>query len=310
MAVLTTREFCPNHPDLLATHSCDNCGSIVCDKCAVEAVSSLDRYCSDDCWNEAQSDVYRHFVDNLTSPYASGFKLWADSLRPLLVAVLPVCLMVAAIPIFGARFNLAQDGTIPVGFTVAFFFFGVYGFLVTASVITQQYTNYAQGSVFVWAIQRLIPWAMTWALVGIVVGIGYVFFVIPGVYLALRLFWADEYALAHGDPPWRAMKESWLLTDGEVGEVFKFQLIAWLLGSAVFLSGWGVFFVLATVLPFLGNWTVRFAPFFIGLIFYVCYGLVHSMQLVEFYGLRACHMKGEVPDRVVKLRLGSAKQAS
>ncbi len=113
--------------------------------------------------------------------------------------------------------------------------------------------------------------------------------VIPGIYIGFRLFWADEFALTHEVNPIQALKDSWELTKGNVGDIFRFQFIAGLAAYAVLIPGILLLASLGLVGNVLGNpsylepvvVTLSFLVVFVG------YGALHSPEIVRLYGMRA-----------------------
>jgi len=64
---------------------------------------------------------------------------------------------------------------------------------------------------------------MAYLIIGLLI-VG-VLLIVPGIYCALRFFWADEFALIHGCGPVKALRESWHLTRGKVWDIFSFQFL-------------------------------------------------------------------------------------
>jgi len=223
MSELLTREACANHPDQLGTALCDHCGKAMCAACVTEALAAPEEYCSRRCADAAQVEVFSKFLAGVDAPFTTGVKLWWRSLTPLFTAIWPVVLLTAIAFWLMPKENEVgnADATITSVLAISLIALAVYGIVVTSAAMSQVHTELIKGNALTWSARRLVPWALTWILMMLAIGVGYILFIIPGIYLALRLFWADEYALAHRAGPWRALKESWKLTKGEVGAIFR-----------------------------------------------------------------------------------------
>jgi hypothetical protein len=90
--------------------------------------------------------------------------------------------------------------------------------------LSRAHTGAAGGSPWPHVAPRLLPWAATWLVYGVVVGVGSLL-ILPGMLAAIRLFWADEFALVHGVGPRAALRESLRLTRGLAGRIFGFQFL-------------------------------------------------------------------------------------
>lgn len=112
--------------------------------------------------------------------------------------------------------------------------------------------------------------------------------IIPGIYLSLRLFWAEEFALVHGAGPIQAIRESWDLTTGLAGSVFVFQFLAGLAAYGVFIAmGLAAVSVGAALemLPTPITKTLRMVLICWGLL--IGYAGLHAPEIVYLYGMRA-----------------------
>lgn len=65
----------------------------------------------------------------------------------------------------------------------------------------------------------------TYILLGVIVGLGFIAFVIPGVYLAVRLFLAPATVIAEKKRPFDALKRSWEMTRGNWWSIFAVALV-------------------------------------------------------------------------------------
>ena len=299
---MQTTTTCAQHPDVPALETCERCGRPVCGGCVIRDLGTERAYCSPECYAQTPSvpghapvanDLY---LEGLQSPLRVGWKLWFRSLGRLSANVFPAAIAfgLLAPPVFRALDALPADS-----FGAADFgFWGLMGlWLVGASVVgltmSQRYTNHVEGHAWMLAARRFFPLLATWLLMLALVLVGYIALILPGIYLALRFFWADEFALVHGKNPIAALRASWDLTRGVAGPVFRFQFVNGL-ASYLFLIPAFVVIVLSVgvllpedraVHPAAG-FAVGFLVTFIGL---MTYGALHGPELAWFYGVRAKH---------------------
>jgi hypothetical protein len=195
-------------------------------------------------------------------------------------------LLTAALP-------AAPDGTnepdLPIAaavFLLAAFGFGI---ALTQVIISRQYTGRVQGNPYTWALRRFVPWVLTLALVLAATFLGMLALLIPGIYIGVRLFWADEFALTHQAGPLQALKESWNLTKNNAGAVFTFQFLAGLAAYLVIIAGVLLLAGMELAIDALGR------PEYLGpleitlilLVIFVGYGALHAPEIVRLYGMRA-----------------------
>jgi hypothetical protein len=182
-----------------------------------------------------------------------------------------------------------QDGGVVGGFTYAVLILalGVYGVAVLQVVVTWEHTRHRRGNAFLFALRGFLPWLAAAALATAASLVAMIALIIPGIYVSLRLFWADEFALLHGMNPVRAVKESWRLTKDEAGSILVFQFLTGLAAYLVIIVVFVVAALLVAVLglvpgagEFLGT-TVLFWSLLMG------YAGIHCPEVAYFYGLRA-----------------------
>lgn len=65
---------------------------------------------------------------------------------------------------------------------------------------------------------------LTHALYSLIILLGFVFFIIPGIYLAIRLFFYDYAIVDKNSSVIGSLKESWQITQGVTGHLFIFSL--------------------------------------------------------------------------------------
>jgi hypothetical protein len=298
MTDLTMDAICSRHPGNPSTGFCDRCRRSYCGECRVEDVAADGAYCSEACRDSdpgteggarATDDVLLRGYDH---PIGTGARNWARSLRSITAAAGPLAGFAMIFTLLSGGFageTVLSGALLPVLAVV-----GLFGAALTGVVTSRSLTGHAPRHVYVQTLERFVPWLVTWLLmIGITI-LGYVLLVIPGIYLNLRIFWADEFALAHRVSPFKALDESWQISRGEVGKTF---MLEWVLGWI------GMALVLAVVLPlgmlFAASTTVVprgpvMDGIFAGLAGYcslIAYSLLHSMQISLFYALRARYAK-------------------
>jgi hypothetical protein len=188
----------------------------------------------------------------------------------------------------------------------------VFGFALTGVVLSQRYRGRAEELPYFLTFRRVVPWAATEVLVlGIPLAVffgvaflgdrvgfllGGIFIVLGAViyaiFLSLRLFWADEFALVHGSSPLRALKQSWRLTRNAARPIFSFQFILGVLAYPVILAAFLLFFLAGLPLSALENlgagWIADLAILTLGfMMLFLTYAAMHAPELAYFYGVRA-----------------------
>ena len=184
-----------------------------------------------------------------------------------------------------------------------------FGIALTQVILSQCYTRLVQGNPYVWTFRRFVPWTLSIIIVfaamflgmspivfaamflvflgmpALVMSLVMLLVVQPAIYLGLRLFWADEFALVHRAGPIQALKESWQLTKGNVGSIIRFQFLSGLVANLVLMVVMS-FGVLVLLLVRLGSSGYLEATLGF-LIIFVCYGGLHAPEIVYLYGMRA-----------------------
>jgi len=297
MPEINRRALCAEHAPELAVGECDHCGNPFCQACCVEALAVPEVYCSERCRDVAEPDSFERFSAGFSSPFRTGMTLWARSLVPLLRHTVPVALLMAALLVVVFPDWASEQGP-PPSFTLVMglLLLGVYGIVLTSTVLSQNYTGLIRGNAHVWAGKRLLPWAATWALLAVGTTLGYLVLIIPGIIIALRLFWADEFTLAHRAGPIQSIKESWELTRGSMGEIFVFQVLAGVFGWLIFMAGVIGLQALGLVSPIAGAIGLPLMFFVGSVVFFLGYGALHAPELAKFYGMRAGQLHDRRPD--------------
>ena len=77
---------------------------------------------------------------------------------------------------------------------------------------------------------QFVHFAVASLLCAIVVIIGFVVFIIPGIILALRLQFYPYFVVEHGLGPIAALKQSWTVSRGHGWHLFLFGLVLALIG--------------------------------------------------------------------------------
>ena len=164
-----------------------------------------------------------------------------------------------------------------------------FGIALTQVILSQRYTRLVQGDPYAWTLRRFVPWALSWVICIAAIGLGMLALLVPGIILALRLFWADEFVLVHRAGPIQAFKESWRLTSGNIGSIFVFQFLAGWAAYVVLIPIGVLFLALAALVQLLGS-SEYLGPLELTLVYlmiFVGYGGLHGPEIVYFYGMRA-----------------------
>jgi hypothetical protein len=188
-------------------------------------------------------------------------------------------------PMFEMRDEAGEPTLSPAGLFVWFALLGI-GTIMTQVVITEKHTGLVRGNPYLWALRRFVPWVLTALLGAVVILAGYLVLILPGIYLAIRLFWADEFAVIHGSGPLRGLRDSWELTRDKAGNIFAFQFMA---GLAAYVIVVPFFLLVAVAVPVMAASEVGILVFYVvlswGLL--TVYAALHAPEVVYFYGLRA-----------------------
>ena len=229
---------------------------------------------------ERESDL----IAGYNHPIRTGWGLWLRSIRVLSVNLAPLALMIGLVGWLGTSSVNTDDeavlsGGAAIAVSLAFFF----GISLTQVILTQAYTELVKGNPYSWAARRFFPWAVTSVVSLIAIFAGFIAFIIPGIIIGLRLFWADEFTLIHRAGPFAALKESWQLTRGSIGDIFKFQFLCGIVANLT-ITAVGLLLAVAefaTGQLEVVNVTLTFFVIFLG------YAGLHAPEIVYFYGMRA-----------------------
>ncbi len=165
-----------------------------------------------------------------------------------------------------------------------------YGISIMAVTLSDRHVDRSPRTPFAAAGVRLVPWLLTWVLVFSATMLGLVLLIIPGLCLASRLFWADEFSLIHSSSPVKACRESFALTKGKGFAVFAFQFVAGFAEYLVLIPAVFVYFGILGGFAGLGidSPLISFGEWFFSLLLlFLVYGSYHGPEVVYFYGLRA-----------------------
>jgi len=301
MAEVTVTPPCARHPEQASIATCGRCGQPLCEQCRVESVATEQVFCSERCLEAPrEAELDQETVSNkalregLKKPIRIGWALWGRSVGSLVVAVLPLAVVGGVLWWYMARSldeGVDEYGLRVTILIVALLVIGAYGVAVVGIMLSQRHTRLVRENPHTKAARRFIPWMATWFLVIAITMVGYFALILPGIYLAIRLFWADEFALIHDKGPIAALKASWELTRKAASPVFHFQII---LGFAQYLVIIPAAILVALAfggLTALGMTAVdrlsiaeAFIFAFVGL---VVYSAMHAPEIVQFYGMKA-----------------------
>lgn len=87
---------------------------------------------------------------------------------------------------------------------------------------------------------RWISFAFLGLIKGLLIFVGLVFFIIPGIYLSIRWMFAELYVIDQGMRPIEALRASSALTKGHMWKLLLFTIVVWvlmLLGLILLLVG-------------------------------------------------------------------------
>jgi hypothetical protein len=285
---------CATHPDRLAVSRCDRCARPLCGECRLEAVAAERVFCSPACREAAAAEPGRAsavaddaLLAGLAHPIRVGWQLWRRSLGGVLLYNAPLALLSGSVAWLDAA--AARDAPSPLigAFDTVLV---AYGVALTGVLLSHHHTGRLGQNPYVAALRGLGRWLGTWLLVALLVLPGLLLFVLPGLAVWLRLFWADELALVHGLSPVRALGESWRLTRGLGVELFFFQLAAG-------MAQWLFLLPALLLLGMIGVWLATSAlpldvsdGLFTAAWFWVIsgtYAAMHAPEIAFFYGLRA-----------------------
>ena len=161
-----------------------------------------------------------------------------------------------------------------------------FGVALTQVILSSQYIRLGIGSPYTWVFRRIVPWGATWFLYAFLTSMGLVAFIIPGIIISLRLFWADEFALVHGKGSIESLRESWTLTRDKGLSILVFQFLA---GWAQLIIAFPAILLLFAIgqMPSQSALAELVQGSLSWLVVFVTYGAVHAPELAYFYGMLA-----------------------
>ncbi len=301
---------CINHPKIQATTLCDRCARLICDDCRQTVIALELDFCSEHCisthlaltgkrlehGNISDISVRENtlvsnedLVNGLRHPFVTGWKLWLHSLSDIIKRV---ALPFAGLALFGHLLlqdhnwgsNEAADITIwATGVIIS-----VYAFFVINILISYLHIGHPIVDIYKVAIVRFLPTVATWVLSIMAAFVGILLFVIPGIIIGVRLFWADEFALVNRQNPFAAIKSSFELTRGFGGRIWVFQFLQGLIIYLVMLVAFVLLLLLAQLINLIAAdlysalmWVA------LSLLITLGYSFLHATEIAYFYGLRA-----------------------
>ena len=217
--------FCANHPDQSAVARCDHCDKPFCGDCSVEDVAAEEVFCSQPCREERTKTQWTK-AQGIGQSIRTGWRLWRRSsvavwlyTAPLAIVIV-IALRLGFMP--GAESGQSTGASVVVSLLALAF-----GIALTQVVLSRQYSGLVQGNPYVWTLRRFVPWTLTTIIVWAAE--------LGGIYLGLKVFWADELALIRRKGPVQALKESWELTGGHEVSIFLFQFLVGVVGCVVLI---------------------------------------------------------------------------
>ena len=301
MAHLEAAHYCSTHSDHAAVARCDHCGTPFCGDCRVDDLAAGEEFCSQYCREQRSQTrtgpalaTESTLLEGSRRPFASGWRLWASCLGTQCKYTAPLAVTMGCLAALHqaevAQVESASDtegGPAEIAVLLLFSF----GIALTQVILSQRHTGLVRGNPYTWTLRRFAPWVLTILAMFVAILLGMVAFIFPGIYLALRLFWADELALVHGSNPIQALRESWRITEESAGSILFFQFLAGLAANVVFIAGALFVVALATLTEALGialqfGWLTNSVVY---LVVFVGYGAVHAPEVVRFYGMKTEH---------------------
>ncbi len=103
----------------------------------------------------------------------------------------------------------------------------------TLDGIEPQFSAYGQQA------RKIVTYILTALLYGIIVAVGLIFFIIPGIYFAIRLQFAPAFIVEENTGVIDSLKMSWNITKGNIGQLF----LLWLAMMGICLVGFIVLII-------------------------------------------------------------------
>ena len=214
---------------------CPECGSEIdddsvhCSECGVKVGSEAGRDIGDPegvgDYLKMAWETYTKNPVNLIIPYV------VVGLVNFLIVFVGVFIMAG-----GAALSMGMGSTATLG--LGFFAFLIFVLLATsvlaafasgiaARVSFNEYRLIDEdlGSLFSNTASHILSLAVAGILIGIVVGIGFILLVIPGIYLGVRLSLTVSSIIVKGESPVDAMKDSWETAHGNMWTIFGVLLV-------------------------------------------------------------------------------------
>ena len=294
MTDLTVDASCRRHLGIPAVGTCRRCDKAFCAACRVESIATESSYCSAECLDavlradHGQSITDEALLAGYRAPFRSGSITWLRAFADLNSGVAPLSILAVSLPLLLGGFQSGGPG-LNGRLTVALIAVAVFGAAAVSIVISRSHTGHAGGPALLHALQRFVPWVLTWLLMLGVTIVGYLLLVVPGIYWSMRVFWADEFALVHRVSPFRALDESWQISRTQAGKTFALEFVlGFVLFGLVFAFGFTLAMLYVSVAPLLPEVRLRDAVFAgLGMhLLLLIYAFAHSIQVAMFYALR------------------------
>lgn len=294
MTDLTIDASCRQHLGVPAAGKCRRCDNAFCAECRVESIATESSYCSAECRDAAlRADREPGISDDALlagyrAPFRTGSSTWLRAFGDLNAGIAPLSILTAFLPVLFGGFQSGGPG-LNGRLTVALVAVVVFGAAAVSIVISRTHTGHAAGPVLLQALQRVVPWMLTWLLMLGITIIGYLLLIVPGIYWSMRVFWADEFALVHRVSPFMALDESWQISRKHAGKTFALEFVLGFVLLALILGfGFTLAMLYGSVQPLFPQAQIRdgiFAGAGMHLLLLI-YAFVHSIQVSMFYALR------------------------
>jgi hypothetical protein len=209
-----------------------------------------------------------------------------------IAAILPLAAVLVLVGVFGGfpRAGTSADSGAAVGaalFIVAIF---IIVFLVGQNAVmaaaSQAYLGEAvqAGEAVRRALRRTLPLILVYAVSVVGIFAGFLLFIIPGVYLAIRLLALPMVTVLEDGDPIETFKRTWDLGRGHAGHMFITSLIGNLMYTAVSFIGQIGMTLVTSLLP--GAAAASLGLILLLLTFALAFPFVQVIRVVLYYDLR------------------------
>jgi len=137
------------------------------------------------------------------------------------------------------------------------------------------------------AVRRFLWLIPVYLIVMPLLFVGFILFIIPGLYAALRLIPLNAVVILEDLGPWESIRRTWALGGGRIGHMFATTFFGGLIYAAIALVGTLLVAALALVIPVLKDPNVD--AVFSTAVAAIAYPLIIAVTVVLYYDLRIRH---------------------